>query len=282
MQGSGAAEALRVTRLRIYPVKGGAGTDLPVMEFDEVGPRFDRRWMVTGEDGGFVTQRQVPRLATLRPRLQGDSLVLNIPGMEPLVQPARETRGPTLRVRIWDSELNASVVASRTDAWLSAALGGKYRLVYIGEQGTRMTDPAYAKGHRVGFADGYPVLFVTEGSAEELARRAGRRVPIERFRANIVVGGARPHAEDRWRRLAIGDLAFDGVKLCARCKVTTIDQNRGTPDPDSEPLRTLARYRRIEGRTYFGLNAVHQGTGRIGVGDLVTIVERGTVPGAFR
>ena len=249
------------------------------MEFDDLGPRFDRRWMVVRPDGHFASQRDTPRLATIHPRLQGDAVRLRADAMRTLTLPIARL-GDRLRVRIHGSGAQARTVSAAADAWISSVLGSEHRLVFVREEDARATDPAYAAGHRVGFADGYPALLVSEASVEELALRAGRAIPVERFRPNIVVNGAHPHDEDRWRRFAAGDLAFNGVKLCARCKVTTTDQETGARDPDREPLRTLALYRRIESLVYFGINVVHRGRGWIAVGDRIEVRERGIVPGA--
>lgn len=276
---AGRANALRVTRLLIHPVKGMRGTEVRSLDFDDLGPRFDRRWMVVRPDGRFASQRDTPRLATIHPRLHRDVVRLRADGMRTLTLPVTRL-GDRLRVRIHGAGAEARTVSPAADAWISAVLGGEHRLVFLQEEDARTTDPAYAPGHRVGFADGYPALLVSEASVEELARRAGRAVPVERFRPNIVVNGAHPHDEDRWRRFAIGGLEFSGVKLCARCKVTTTDQETGARDPDREPLRTLALYRRIESLAYFGVNVVHHGRGRIAVGDRIGVRERGVVPGA--
>jgi len=63
-----------VARLRIHPIKGARGLDVKGLDFDQLGPRFDRRWMVVGPDGTFVSQRVAPRLATVRPSIDGDAL----------------------------------------------------------------------------------------------------------------------------------------------------------------------------------------------------------------
>lgn len=270
----------RVTRLRIHPVKGARGFDVQDMDFDETGPRLDRRWMVVGPDGTFVSQRGTPRLATVRPKVDGGDLTLEAPGAEALTVPVAP-RGNSIRVSVQSSVMDVRTVAPEADAWLGSVLGSPHRLVCMGDRDIRCTDPAYADGHRVSFADGYPALLVTRGSVAELARRAGRAIPMERFRPNILVSGNRPHEEDFWRSFTIGGLSFSGVKLCARCKVTTIDQESGLRDPDREPLRTLARYRRVESLVYFGLNAVHHGTGRISLGDPVEVLDRGIVRGAL-
>ena len=273
------AEGRTVLRVRIYPVKGARGSDVDQVEFDEVGPRFDRRWMVVGADGVFISQRGRHELATVRTTVAGGELILEAPGAGAVAVPVAP-RGGRVGVRVWDSELEVRSVSPDADAWLTAFLGAPHRLVHIGDDDVRPTDPTYAKGHRVGFADGYPALLVTRGSVEELGRRVGRPIPAERFRPNIVVSGERPHEEDQWRRFTIGSLAFSGVKLCTRCKVTTLDQESGVRDPDGEPLRTLARYRHLKDKVYFGVNVVHHGTGMIRAGDRVEVIERGFIPGA--
>lgn len=268
-----------VLRLRIHPVKGARGSDVDRMDFDEVGPRFDRRWMVVGADGVFISQRGRPKLATLQATVAGRELILEAPGAGAVAVPVAP-QGGRVGVRVWDSEMEVRTVSRDADAWLTDFLGAPHRLVHIGDDDVRPTDPAYAEGHRVGFADGYPALLVTRGSVAELGRRVGRPIPAERFRPNIVVSGDQPHEEDGWQRFTLGPLAFSGVKLCTRCKVTTIDQESGVRDPDREPLRTLARYRHLKDKVYFGVNVIHHGTGRIRAGDPVEVIERGFIPGA--
>ncbi len=267
-----------VARLRIHPIKGARGLDVQGLDFDQLGPRFDRRWMVVGPDGTFVSQRVAPRLATVQPSVDGDTLTLEANGTAPVAVPVAP-QGRRIRAAVWGSVVRVRLVSAAADAWFSSLLGSPHRLVFMGEDDVRHTDPAYAEGHRVAFADGYPALIVTTGSVDELSRRAGRAIPVERFRPNIVIDGERPHEEDYWQRFAIGDLHFRGVKLCARCTVTTLDQRSGARDPDREPLRTLGRYRRIESAVYFGVNVVHHGEGRIALGDSVEVLERGVVRG---
>ena len=269
----------RVTRLRVHPLKGARATELESMEFDALGPRWDRRWMVVGLGGGMVTQRDTPRLAIVHPHLENGALRLEADGMDSLTLPTTPTGDP-LGVTIHGTGAVGCAVSSDADAWLSSVLGRDVRLVFMREEDARATDPAYAGGRLVSFADGFPALLVSERSVEELARRSGRDIPVERFRPNIVVTGAHPHDEDQWQRFTLGNLGFSGVKLCTRCKVTTTDQKTGVRDPDREPLRTLALYRRIESAVYFGVNVVHDGPGRIAVEDRVEVLERGIIPGA--
>lgn len=267
-----------VARLRFYPVKGAAGVDVDELQFDDFGPRFDRRWMVADPSGAFCSQRDSPSLARLTARVDPvNGLVLNRPGGPALHVPFSPDGAP-FEVRVWDSRVVARSCGAQADAWLSEWLGAERRLAFMAEDDVRLADPRFAQGRRVSFADGFPALVVTEAAVEQLARRAGRPVPVERFRPNVVVRGAAAHDEDQWRRFSAGGLAFSGVKLCARCKVTTIDQATGQADPASEPLRALARYRKIESQVFFGINALHDAPGRVRIGDPVQILQRARVP----
>ena len=77
---------------------------------------------------------------------------------------------------------------------------------------------------------------------------------MERFRPNLVVGGAPAFAEDGWNGLRVGEVIFRVAKPCSRCSVITVDPATGETGP--EPLRTLATYRKREGGVMFGVNLV--------------------------
>jgi MOSC domain-containing protein len=59
---------------------------------------------------------------------------------------------------------------------------------------------------------------------------------------------------------------------CARCVVTTIDQQ--TAEPGHEPLRTLATFRKRHNGVHFGQNLLHRAPGRVQVGDAAVPVLR--------
>jgi uncharacterized protein YcbX len=120
----------------------------------------------------------------------------------------------------------------------------------------------------VSFADGYPFLVISEASLADLNRRLDAPLEMERFRPNIVVSGVDEFAEDLWREVTFGSIAFRGAKRCSRCVVTTIDPATGTKN--KEPLRTLASYRRWDKQVWFGMNFIADGTGSLRVGDAIS------------
>jgi uncharacterized protein len=254
---------LSVTELYVYPVKGARGISLETADLDEFGVRHDRRWMIVDAAGGFITQRSHPSLALLTTELEPDALVLRSPRAGVLSLPLAVDHGEPRTVRVWDD------VVEVLDAGAAAA-----RLLFMPEDCLRQADPAYAApGDRVSFADGFPLLLITQASLDELNRRLPAPVPMARFRPNVVVSGAAPHDEDRWRSIRAGGVPLDVVKPCARCAVTTIDQATGVAG--REPLRTLAQYRRRDGKLWFGQNVVHRGAGELRVGADVEVLTVG-------
>jgi len=77
------------------------------------------------------------------------------------------------------------------------------------------------------------------------------------------------------KQFEINGITFFCVKPCARCIITTIDQQSGAKA--KEPLTTLSSYRKKNNKILFGQNLLYKGPGKITVGDNITIQERGTV-----
>ncbi|TVP75257.1 MAG: MOSC domain-containing protein [Gemmatimonadales bacterium] len=288
---------IRVGALYVHPLKGAAGIRVPRWPLDAFGPRLDRRWMIVDEHGTFVSQRSTPALARIRTSLEDDALVLEAEGQTlalPLEGPSRSGAGLRARtVDIWGDGVEALPATDPPgvgDRWISRVLGRPLHVVRMPDDARRPVPvppegPLEGPGAdgtppRVSFADGYPLLVVSEASLNELNRRlrdAGESpVPMDRFRPNVVVTGTPPHDEDTWRDFNVGPVPFRGLKGCARCSVTTVDQATG--ETSSEPLRTLATYRRgpgPEGKVWFGQNAVHLELGELAEGMAVEVRRRG-------
>jgi uncharacterized protein YcbX len=255
--------------LRIYPIKSCGGIAVDEWEVDERGLRHDRRWMLVDETGSFMSQRKLPRMALIKVRLESDGLVVDAPGMSSLQVPFGPPDGKPMLARVWNDLVEAQTVDD--DSWFSEFLGVRCKLVYLPDESVRQVDPAYAEpGDRVSLADGFPFLLISEASLADLNARLEQPLPMDRFRPNLVVGGCEPFAEDGWRGVRIGRLTFRVVKPCARCTITTVDQESATKG--KEPLRTLARFRRAGNKVLFGQNLIHDETGTLRIGDPVQIL----------
>jgi uncharacterized protein YcbX len=149
------------------------------------------------------------------------------------------------------------------------------RLVFLPESNERLVDPLFAPHqHWVSLADGYPILLISQASLDDLNSRLHDPVPMNRFRPNIVVSGTHAFDEDHWRHFEISGIPFSGVKPCARCVMTTIDQDSAVKG--NEPLATLNTYRKRNNKVLFGQNVLPLDEGVIRVGDTIHIKERMT------
>jgi uncharacterized protein YcbX len=262
---------LRLTGLNIYPIKAVRGIALDQSEVDEFGLRYDRRWMVVDESGGFLSQRSHARLALVAPSIRGDALCVDAPGMDTLELPLHPVDIVATTVSVWDDTCTATWVGEPAARWFSRFLECDCSLVHMSDRYVRPADPAFAPaGSRVSFADGFPFLLISEESLADLNRRLEQPLPMNRFRPNLVVAGGGPYAEDGWKKIEIGGIGFRVVKPCGRCVVTTTDQATG--ERGREPLRTLATYRKQGGEVMFGQNVVHEGPGCLRLGDSVAIL----------
>jgi uncharacterized protein YcbX len=263
----------KVCSLFIYPVKSCACITVDDGVVGATGFELDRRWMVVGDDGRFLSQREHPRLALVRVRLGEDRLGLGAPELPPLeIALEGETR-PAGRVQVWDDECPAFDEGREAASWFSEHLGCSARLVRMAGDDARPLGSSSAQpGDRVSFADRFPFLLLSTASLDGLNRRLSLPVPMNRFRPNIVVEGCEAHAEDDWSRLRVGEVVFRIAKPCARCVVTTVDQE--TAERGREPLRTLSTYRSFDGQVLFGQNLVHEGRGVVRVGDPVEVLDR--------
>jgi uncharacterized protein len=262
---------VHVSELYIYPIKSARGIAVPSAQLEARGLEHDRRWMLIDDEAVFISQRDEHRLALVDVAVTTDGLVLSAPDMEMLHVPFY-SGGAVMKCRVWSDEVDAVLVSRDAREWFSTFLQRSCSLVYMPDDSRRIVDRNYVADERiVGFADGFPLLLIGQGSLnllnEKLAERGEAAVPMLRFRPNIVVAETQPHEEDDWGTIQIGSVEADVVKPCARCVITTIDIETGSAS--KEPLRTLASYRKRGSHVYFGQNVVHRSNGKIVVGDPV-------------
>jgi hypothetical protein len=263
---------VHIAGLAIYPIKGCRGVSLSEIEVDRLGPVGDRRLMLVDERNQFLSQREVPELATLVPALDGDRIrVTGCDGAALTLDV--DLDGPLRSVSVWAKEgLLAADQGDQAAAWFTRALRLTCRLVAFGPSTINRVDPAYSPrpDAETSFTDGYPIMAVVEESLDDLNRRLTEPVPMQRFRPSVVVSGTAAWSEDDWRVISLGEVICDAVKPCARCVVTTTDQLTGAQHPAQEPLRMLAGFRTIRGMgAIFGQNLVPRNTGILRVGDIV-------------
>jgi MOSC domain-containing protein len=255
---------VKIDALYVYPIKSCAGIAVDRARVTSRGLEHDRRWMVTDENGKFLTQRTLPEMALVKLAIGARGLVVTR-GDAALELPFIIADGARLDVEIWDDRVRGVRHDAGSD-WFTRALGRPVQLVCMPDDSERPVERDYARdGDVVSFADGYPLLVVNRASFEDLNTRSDVRTDVRRFRPNLVVVGAAAWAEDDWRVLRIGALTLRTPKPCARCAIPGVDPD--TAAITKEPLRTLAKLRTRDHQTYFGSNAIPDGEGTISVGD---------------
>ena len=296
------SDLISVTSLHVYPLKGAAGFSPQHWPVDERGLRHDRRLMLVDEIGNFISQRTCAKLALVRAEIISNVIRISYPirttkMMEPAARalPAQDmaqfksleipleiadfaSTAPghnSIRVQVWDDFLEVPALWPEVDHALSGFLGQAYRLVYMADNTTRLTSTSRGEPRRnLSFADAAPLLLTSETALEDLNARLQKAgstaIPMDRFRANIVIQGAALAADDHWSSITIHNAKFRASNSCKRCKVITIDQTTGEFH-SRDPILTLATYRSDGKSVTFGQHLLVERAGTISVGDVITI-----------
>jgi len=260
-----------IARLFVYPIKSCAGVELPEVLLTETGLEFDRAWMVVGADGEFVSQRELPRMALIRPQMKQMEMVLRAPGMLALHIAFDRVEKP-VRVKVWRDEVAAYDMGDIAAQWFSDFLSEPskpqaLRLVRFDPEHKRLSNMTWTQGVEAQnqFADGFPLLVASQKSLDELSEKlvaAGHAaVGMERFRPNIVLAGIEAQDEDRVETMHIataeGGARIAPAKPCTRCPIPDIDPATAISTPEvSGMLRAYRANARVDGAITFGMNCI--------------------------
>ncbi len=272
----------RLTGLAVHPVKSTAVRRVRRATVDPWGLRDDRRWMVVDGSGECVTAREEPRMlavtadtattdpgvaAPLRLRAGDDEVLVGEPGGDPF------------DVTVHGRALTAVAAGHEASQWWRAHLD-RDDVTLVRVAAPRPLNPVHARpGEATAFADGYPVTLASVASlrrlddwvtetALERGEEPSTPLAMARFRPNLVVdGGLDPFEEDGWATVRVGAVRFRVVRPVDRCVLTTRDP--ATTERGPEPIRTLARHRAWDGKTWFAVQLVPEVLGDLRVGDEV-------------
>jgi uncharacterized protein YcbX len=266
-----------IARLFVYPVKSCAGIEVQEVLLTETGLDLDRAWMVVDAGGRFVTQRQLPRLALVKPQFRRSELVLRAPGMLALHLAVDGVEQPT-RVRVWDDDVAAYDMGDIAAQWftdflslneqgLPRANAPKFRVVRFDPEQKRPSSMKWTGGVEAlnQFSDGFPLLVLGQASLDDFNLRlqaAGHAaVEMARFRPNIVLAGLQANDEDRLGEMLVGTdsgtTVLKPVKPCPRCPIPNIDPATAQSSPVvGDTLQSYRQDARLDGAVTFGMNAI--------------------------
>jgi uncharacterized protein YcbX len=264
---------MKISDIIHYPVKSFAGNHLSTCEVHERGLKDDRRYMLVDNDGTFVSQRKYPLLSQIEVGITESNIILRDRRTNESINHQLEFELKKTDVKIWRSNTTShQFLYKELDEWISDRMGTSLRFVYMDESDHRSMNPEYAKENEiVSFADGYPILICNAASLAILNSKLDSPITMSHFRPNIVLDHHTAWEEDNWKRLKIGEVILRIPKPCARCTVINIDPNTG--EKNKNVLLTLSKARLSEEKILFGINAIIEKTGIIGLDDKVEIVE---------
>lgn len=254
-----------IEQLWIYPVKSLAGIPLTSATLLPSGLAGDREWMLIDTDGIFLSQRKLPRMATICTELRKGELVLSRAGDGVMSVPA--PTGEPCPVKVWNSFCSAHIASAEVNQWLQQALATdqQVRLVHFDKTVPRPTNPDRFGPYHTYFSDGAPYLCANLASLsalnEHLAQAGTPVVDMLRFRPNVVFSGLPAFAEHQYQSLRSenGDTVLGLKDHCQRCAVITVDQKTGIASPTQHPFAALAQLNSMPGKPkapVFGVNTV--------------------------
>jgi len=284
----GVKDDVYLKEIWVYPVKSLGGMRVTEWETtQDKGLKYDREWAIVDSDGVSLTQKTTPNMANISARVvckegEGDILELTAAGFEPFrlylgvkgeISASCDT--PT-EVRVCGDRCQA-ISYPETKGWLSRVLGTNCEL--IRQRATNVTTTTVTERGGKGFMNEGHYLLISEASVSALAlcvQADGVEKPRDfNFRANILIGGPslEAYAEDGWKQVKIGDVDFSVTAPCTRCMVVNVEKGEGVYK--REPLRTLVKHRRFDGKVLFGVHLgscpgdTGCGAGKIRVGDVI-------------
>ena len=256
----------KIAQLFIYPIKSCAGIELKEAVLTDTGLDLDRAWMVVDEQGVFLSQRELPRMALIQPLLKTYDMIVKAPGMLALHVSIDEVEKP-VTVTVWEDTVKAFDMGDLAAQWFSDFLGKAVRLVRFDPEQTRLSSMKWTNGIEAknGFDDGFAVLVTSSASLkvlnDKLVADGEKAVTMQRFRPNVVLTGVDAHDEDRLDTLNIetqeGVAQLKHVKPCVRCTIPDVDLQSGKQGTAvGDMLQSYRADPQMDGGITFGMNAI--------------------------
>jgi len=285
--------AIKISSIHIYPIKSTAGIKLTHTKVEAMGLAFDRRFVVSDSSGQFITARTEPTLCLVKTHLTEQGITLSATKMATLTLSYEEFSEQYQNVTVWGDDIAGQLCSKAANAWFSEYLQRPCQLLFFGSKSYREKKPTtldveHDNTRKLAFADGYPLLLISQASLDDLNLRLTSNsignnqqqgVSMTQFRPNIVIDNCLPYAEDGWQHIRIGDVEFKVSKPCERCVFTTINPQNAEKNLEQQPLRTLKSFRQTSnGEVLFGQNLIPLNSGQIKAGDKLTVLSKQKPP----
>jgi uncharacterized protein len=262
-----------VSELTLYPIKGCRGIALTqavalpeglAVNLANGEMLYDRQFMVVDSQGQFITQREVPLMATIGVSINAEGLSLSSLGHETLHVPISSASRRARPVAVWNFSGSGLDVGIGATAWLTKVLQRPAALIQFDNAVPRSCKEIGSIASKTYFADSFGYLMLSKASVTDLEQRmrehhqnASFVLPANRFRANILLDGIDAYEEDLVRTFDFDGFMLEVVSKCVRCNVPGVDQSSGEVQVE-QPTPVLDTYRldlELGGST-IGVNAI--------------------------
>ena len=119
---------MHISEINIYPIKSLKGIALDSAVVEARGLQYDRRWMLTTPDGMFFTQRDYPKMATIRVEITPKGLLVSAAQTTGIVIPFEPDHPKKQEVTIRQSVCTGGVYSDGVNDWFSQVLGLRCQL----------------------------------------------------------------------------------------------------------------------------------------------------------
>jgi uncharacterized protein YcbX/ferredoxin len=274
---------IQLSQISVYPIKSTTGIQLSSSWVDELGLSFDRKFVVTDDKYQFITARTEPKLCLIQATLTATGLILTAPDMPKLVINYSQLTNFYQTVVVWQDNIKAQQGSSAHHLWFSRYLNRPCQLLHFGELSERTVPSNSKRTNQLAFADGYPLLLISQASLDDLNKRCPTAITMNQFRPNLVVENCDAFAEDTWSHIRIGEVDFELTQPCSRCIFTTINPKTAQKHIHQQPLTSLKTYRQaadgeLKGEILFGQNMVPLNQGQIKLTDPVIVINKKSPP----
>ncbi|KAK2972001.1 hypothetical protein RJ640_005021 [Escallonia rubra] len=261
--------------ISIYPIKSCAGFRVDSWPLSITGLLHDREWLLKSTSGEILTQKKVPEMGNISTLIDlnlGILLVQSPRCKEKLQIELKSSSSFAGRdqMDIHSQRYDVHGYGNEVDIWFGHAVGRPCNLIRNSGSKSYLCSNKRTGGicrdveTTLSFVNEAPFLLISEESVSDLNNRLSSdtqkgshgpaiQVNTMRFRPNLVISGGKPYAEDAWSSLRIGTTHFRSLGGCNRCQMINMNPQAGVVQRSNEPLATLAAYRRVKGKIFFGV-----------------------------
>jgi len=282
-----------VVDIVIYPIKSCGEYRVSKVAINNTGMIFDREWVLLTPNNQIVTQRENSKLLRLMPNLivEGEeikAMELSLDGQKIRFSPVKT--GEVVKFECKSVMCEGIEEGKEVAEFLRKVFVEDYRLVRVFKHRQLNKHPRYqglvSDDYKTTFMDAAQFLILSEESfnltRDQLPKEKKDGLDMVAFRGNIVVRGCRPFEEDTWSRFQIGNVEFQGIGRCPRCKITTVNIKTLEYDDNYEPVTTLRKLNGNGTKGYLGMHCVRlnnaETPGEIQVGQRVLVKDTKKFP----